>query len=502
MMLNGQVKVTSPGPPRTVVSTPGSGSVHTSPGVPGQQGAKGDKGDPGDTGPAGTTSWAGITDKPNTFPPIIGAGATQAVAGNDARLTEVSNATYSATANTLMKRTSTGAVSVSTPTASVHAANRSYVDTAVSAAVEDVEDRLDTYGLTVPAGPVDVAAAVTANRTGMTSGQDYRDPTSGEVELIESAVDAILTDSTVPSLSSVGGTVTTGWDASTKQSVTILRFGTGVDECWGMYVIPSGPVSAIVAAPHPVFDSGSDDLALQMWQDGPPGVVLAAAGSHRTDTSGTNPRDSARNPQSAFHKIVTRIMASGGVTQLQVHGYADSALPAWDVVVSQGPTAVSPATSRLADRLEAAGLRVARYWQGDVTELAGTTNAQGVAAAAAGGIFCHVEINATTRSTKTAELRGAVTSSGWLHEQAGIGLSENVYPLISGSVNEIGSSRFAARADHRHRLVQNTPVEGDVIARLDGGWRATNMAALLPPGGMPGQVLGLDDNGLPAWLDR
>lgn len=32
-------------------------------------GPKGDKGDPGDTGPPGTTSWAGITDKPATYPP-------------------------------------------------------------------------------------------------------------------------------------------------------------------------------------------------------------------------------------------------------------------------------------------------------------------------------------------------------------------------------------------------------------------------------------------------
>ena len=46
----------------------------------------------------------------------------------------VNSATYSATPHTLMKRTSTGAVSVADPTASVHAANKNYVDTAVSEA--------------------------------------------------------------------------------------------------------------------------------------------------------------------------------------------------------------------------------------------------------------------------------------------------------------------------------------------------------------------------------
>ncbi|MEV0356375.1 hypothetical protein AB0H71_09960 [Nocardia sp. NPDC050697] len=38
-------------------------------------------------GPAGTTVWSGITGKPATFPPAIGATATTAVAGDDPRLT-------------------------------------------------------------------------------------------------------------------------------------------------------------------------------------------------------------------------------------------------------------------------------------------------------------------------------------------------------------------------------------------------------------------------------
>ncbi|MFF0631522.1 hypothetical protein ACFYTS_03395 [Nocardia sp. NPDC004151] len=38
-------------------------------------------------GPAGTTDWAGITGKPSTFPPTIGATANTSVAGDDPRLT-------------------------------------------------------------------------------------------------------------------------------------------------------------------------------------------------------------------------------------------------------------------------------------------------------------------------------------------------------------------------------------------------------------------------------
>lgn len=56
-------------------------------GPQGVQGIQGPKGDTGDTGPAGTTSWAGITGTPSTFPPTIGATSSTAVAGDDARLT-------------------------------------------------------------------------------------------------------------------------------------------------------------------------------------------------------------------------------------------------------------------------------------------------------------------------------------------------------------------------------------------------------------------------------
>ena len=37
--------------------------------VIGKQGPKGDTGATGPEGPPGTTTWAGITDKPSTFPP-------------------------------------------------------------------------------------------------------------------------------------------------------------------------------------------------------------------------------------------------------------------------------------------------------------------------------------------------------------------------------------------------------------------------------------------------
>ena len=52
----------------------------------GDPGPKGDKGDTGDTGPAGTTTWAGITDKPATFAPSTHTHTTAQVTGLDAAL--------------------------------------------------------------------------------------------------------------------------------------------------------------------------------------------------------------------------------------------------------------------------------------------------------------------------------------------------------------------------------------------------------------------------------
>ena len=85
-----------------------------SPDLKGEKGDPGDKGDKGDRGEKGDQGERGPQGEPG--PPGEG----------------IESATYSVVPNTLMKRTSTGAVSVADPTAGVHAANKNYVDTAVA----------------------------------------------------------------------------------------------------------------------------------------------------------------------------------------------------------------------------------------------------------------------------------------------------------------------------------------------------------------------------------
>lgn len=63
--------------------------------------------------------------------------ADSAQAAADDVKSQLDAATYSATGNSLMKRTSKGAVSVATPTAGAHAANKQYVDDAIATAIAE-----------------------------------------------------------------------------------------------------------------------------------------------------------------------------------------------------------------------------------------------------------------------------------------------------------------------------------------------------------------------------
>lgn len=103
-----------------------------SPDLKGEKGDKGDKGDRGPTGPQGKQGVPGPAGPagPQGEPGPQGAQGPEGPQGLQGE--GIESATYSAVPNTLMKRTSTGAVSVADPTASVHAANKNYVDNAVA----------------------------------------------------------------------------------------------------------------------------------------------------------------------------------------------------------------------------------------------------------------------------------------------------------------------------------------------------------------------------------
>ena len=108
----------------------------------GPQGSQGKQGAPGPTGPAGP---AGPQGEPGPQGPQ-GPEGPQGPQGEG-----IESATYSAVPNTLMKRTSTGAVSVADPTAGVHAANKNYVDNAVANSAPSWDSLTDKPSTFTPA---------------------------------------------------------------------------------------------------------------------------------------------------------------------------------------------------------------------------------------------------------------------------------------------------------------------------------------------------------------
>lgn len=89
----------------------------------------------GDDGKPGTTTWAGITDKPATFPPEAHTHTLADITGAP------SSHTSAQTAGTLMSRDSAGRARVNNPSNSLDIANKSYVDGADSTLRARVDSR-------------------------------------------------------------------------------------------------------------------------------------------------------------------------------------------------------------------------------------------------------------------------------------------------------------------------------------------------------------------------
>lgn len=332
-----------------------------------------------------------------------------------------------------------------------------------------------------PEGAVDVRELVVSNRAGLKSNHDYFDPSAGEVSAVLAAVDAMARGEKPPVVPA-GMAYAEGWEENARRGVRVLYSVPGSGLYWGVFVVPMGvPVSGLVEAPHPVFDTGSDDVAVRVWEQAPVGTVLAVAGSHRTNPDGTNPRDAAHNPKTMFHQVVTRL-AQPGLPELQLHGFgtADD-MAGVDAVVSSGSSPLSAGVVRLDAYMNAAGLHTQRQWDGTATKLTGMVNIQGDAAELRGSPFGHIETGPNVRSNPDAFI-AAVTASGFLAGDNGT-LLTNEFPKPVGSVNSRGESATAARADHTHRLVQNTPKNGEVVARIDSGWRSVAPSELGLSGG-------------------
>lgn len=399
---------------------------------------------------------------------LAGSADTPTVPGLSTKV-NASDVSEGSEAGTIAKRGPQAQIAVGlNPPTDSSAASRAYVTALRSGLSEYPNER------------VDVGALVVQNRAGLEPSHPYSDPSPEEVTAVEAAVNALMRGDTV--VAPAGTEVLYGWDESAKRAVRVLRSVPGNGKYWGLWVFPVGePVTGVIEAPHPVFDAGSDDIAVEVWRRSPMGTVLAVAGSHRTNPDGTDPRDVCKNKNSMWHKVTTSI-AQPGLPELQLHGFGDDSLPGVGAVISSGSSPLSAGVIRLDRFLSAAGVATARQWDGSTTKLIGMLNAQGDAAAVRGNAFCHVEMSNTTRTTGRESFVKGVTASRFLDGRNAT-LLTNEYPKPVGSANSRGESATAARADHTHRLVQNDPQDGEIVARDSGGWRSIPASQVVTSGG-------------------
>ncbi|MQY38480.1 hypothetical protein SRB17_64930 [Streptomyces sp. RB17] len=165
---------------------------------------------------------------------------------------------------------------------------------------------------------------------------------------------------------------------------------------WGrVYLDLDHRPSWSVQVPHPGFDLGTEQLGVRVLR-GSPGGVLVIAGAHRKAGVG-NSADVAHRRDTVFHAICAEL-ARRGMPGIQLHGFAASAVPGYDVVASTGAgSAGRPDGRGLADALRGHGFRVCRAWARSCP-LEGRTNVQGQTADADHVPFLHVEFSPEVRS--------------------------------------------------------------------------------------------------------
>ena len=248
--------------------------------------------------------------------------------------------------------------------------------------------------------------------------QLYRPPTATERDQALAATNTMLgadlPQDTVTAFAELGFDARSATDPTTGRPYRLAVSRPGDERSWGALVVDLGaPHSLLIEVPHTRSDELTEDVGLELFR-AVPGSVLVLAGAHRRADGGH--ADVAHETDSLFHAMATR-MADQGLSQLQLHGYADDNAPGEQAVVSAGVGDPAAWAKQVAEKISTAGLDVCRAWQGGCDSLAGRTNVQGIAAAAKGQPFTHLEISrrvrddAGQRTTLVTALAAAAASS-------------------------------------------------------------------------------------------
>ncbi|MEV4134793.1 hypothetical protein AB0J72_21795 [Dactylosporangium sp. NPDC049742] len=244
--------------------------------------------------------------------------------------------------------------------------------------------------------PSDDLLAVVAERTALLSRDGpYRDPDQAERAQGRAAARLLLAGSgDVTDLDGAFGRLgydsSHSVDAATGRRHSMFSMSVTYGPAWGLVLADrSAPPRYVIEVPHPGFDINTDRLGVALHRM-VPGSVLLMAGAHRM--AGNGGADVAHNDRSMFHVLATEL-ARGGLSQVQLHGFADKHLPGAQAVVSTGAGRVSPLARDVAAGLQEAGVVVRRAWTATLGRLEGTTNVQGRAAADIGAPFLHIELS-------------------------------------------------------------------------------------------------------------
>lgn len=211
----------------------------------------------------------------------------------------------------------------------------------------------------------------------------YRPPTDDERARAVAALKSALAGRTPPS----------GVD---RRPYTLLAEPPGTG--WGTVVLQGRP-ELVVEVPHPGSDRFTARLGLELFR-AIPDAALLIAGAHRRLA------DVAHRADSLFHTYAQTL----GTAELQLHGFAATTAPGTDAVLSPGAGRTTTHHRLLEKALSRHGFRVA-----DHERLAGRTNVQGIAAAARGTPFLHLELAPILRGGHRHRVVDAVTETWHQH---------------------------------------------------------------------------------------
>ncbi|WP_245766833.1 hypothetical protein [Streptomyces colonosanans] len=169
-----------------------------------------------------------------------------------------------------------------------------------------------------------------------------------------------------------------------------------------------------VQVPHPVADQGTEQLGVRVLR-GSPGGVLVIAGAHRKSGIG-NSADVAHRRDTVFHAVCAEL-ARRKMPGIQLHGFAASSAPHFDVITSTSSGSLGRSEARrLAGALRDRDFQVCRAWARSCP-LEGRENMQGRVAQDEHIPFLHVEFAPALRADGPATERAAAAvaevTRGW-----------------------------------------------------------------------------------------